>query len=220
MMIGNDSESDQMMGEWLRMQEERSEILRHNWVTAGLIAVNAAVFVILEILGDTENAEFMRSHGADYPGCLLEDGEYWRLFTSTFLHFGIMHLLNNMIMLGAAGQILEDAIGHMKYFILYLTAGVGGSALSFLQMVWSGKYAVAAGASGAIFGIVGALLWIVILHRGHYKTLTTKGLIIMIVLTMYYGISSGEVDNWGHIGGLIGGFFMGMIFYRRKRQKY
>ena len=76
-------------------------------------------------------------------------------------------------------------------------------------------YAVAAGASGAIFGIVGALLWIVILHRGRYESLTGKGLLFMIVITLYYGITTGGIDNWGHIGGLLMGFVMGIILYRR-----
>lgn len=184
-------------------------------VTAALIFVNILVFLVLEILGDTESAEYMVDHGAVYPPYLSERGQYWRLFTSTFMHFGIMHLLNNMILLGAAGQILEGALGHLKYLILYLAAGIGGSTLSYIQMEASGNYAASAGASGAIFGIIGALLWIVIWNKGRYKTLTTRGLLIMIVLCLYYGITSGGVDNWGHIGGLIGGFLLSMIFYRR-----
>lgn len=88
--------------------------------------------------------------------------------------------------------------------------------MSYLQMLHSGDYAVAAGASGAIFGIIGALLWIVILHKGRYETLTGKGLLFMIVISLYYGISSGGVDNWGHIGGLIMGFLMGILLYRKK----
>ena len=124
--------------------------------------------------------------------------------------------MNNMLILICAGIILEGALGHVKYLLLYLIAGIGGSTLSYLQMLHSGDYAVAAGASGAIFGIIGALLWIVILHKGRYETLTGKGLLFMIVISLYYGISSGGVDNWGHIGGLIMGFLMGILLYRKK----
>ena len=95
-------------------------------------------------------------------------------------------------------------------------AGIGGCALSCLQMIKSGNYAVSAGASGAIFGIVGALVWIVIVHKGKYKTLTGKGLAIMIILCLYYGVSAGNVDNWGHIGGLIMGFLICITFYWRR----
>lgn len=187
-------------------------------VTAALIAVNILVFVILEIIGSTEDAQFMQEHGAVYPPCLMNDGEYWRLFTATFMHFGIMHLLNNMVMLAAAGRILENAMGHVRYLILYFTAGLGGSTLSYLQMEHSNDYAVSAGASGAIFGIIGALVWVVVVHKGRYENLTRQGLIVMIVLSLYYGVSSGEVDNWGHIGGLIVGFACCIILYRRKKQ--
>ena len=112
-------------------------------------------------------------------------------------------------------MILEKALGHVKFTILYLIAGVGGNILSCAQMLHTKDYAVAAGASGAIFGIVGALLWIVILHRGRYESLTGKGLLFMIVITLYYGITTGGIDNWGHIGGLLMGFVMGIILYRR-----
>ena len=195
--------------------------MRQKWVnkayiTFALVAINSIVFVMLEIMGDTQNSEFMAHMGAVWPPYILKQGQYWRLLTATFMHFGFDHILNNMLILVCAGMILEDALGHVKYMILYLIAGIGGSTLSYLQMLHSGDYAVAAGASGAIFGIIGALLWIVIVHKGRYETLTGKGLFFMIVISLYYGIHTGGVDNWGHIGGLIMGFLMGILLYRKK----
>lgn len=186
-------------------------------VTISLVIINIMVFLVMEMIGDTEDTAFMMKMGAAWPLYIL-DGQCWRLFTSTFMHFGFEHIMNNMLILACAGPILEKAMGHIKYLILYIIAGVGGSALSYLQMLYSDKYAVAAGASGAIFGIIGALLWIVIRHKGRYETLTGKGLLFMIVISLYYGISSGEVDNWGHIGGLVMGFLMSVIFYRKPRK--
>ena len=188
-------------------------------ITVFLIILNSIIFLGLEFLGRTESASFMVTVGAVYPTLIQENGEYWRLFTACFLHFGFQHLLNNMVMLGAAGQILERALGKIKFLVLYLVAGVGGCTLSYLQMLYSGEYAVAAGASGAIFGIIGALAWILILHKGQYETLTGKGMIMMLVLSLYYGASTGDVDNWGHIGGLIMGFLLAIIFYRRTIKK-
>lgn len=188
-------------------------------VTIGLILINIVIFFIMEILGDTQSAAFMLEHGGIYPPLILEEKEYWRFISAMFLHYGFDHLLNNMVMLGASGRILENALGKVKYFLLYIIAGIGGGVLSFFQMVHSGDYAVAAGASGAIFGIVGALCWIVIVHKGKYETLTGKGLIFMIILCLYYGVSAGNVDNWGHIGGLVAGFFICIIFYQRKPKK-
>lgn len=188
-------------------------------ITVVLVFINVIVFFVLEAIGQTESAAFMMEHGAVYPPYIAEGGEYWRLFTATFMHFGFGHLLHNMVMLCAAGQILEKALGKAKFLILYLAAGIGGCTLSYWQMLQSGEYAVAAGASGSIFGIIGALAWIVIVHKGKYETLTGKGMIGMIVLCLYYGISTGNVDNWGHIGGLIMGFVICIIFYRRTTKK-
>lgn len=185
-------------------------------VTVFLVIINVVVFIILEIMGQTENVVFMMEHGAMYPPYISERGEYWRLFTATFMHFGFGHLLNNMVMLVAAGRILERALGKIKYLILYLAAGVGGCVLSYWQMMQNGDYGVSAGASGSIFGIIGALAWVVIINKGKYETLTGKGMIGMIILSLYYGVSTANIDNWGHIGGLIMGFLLSIIFYKKE----
>lgn len=190
--------------------------IKQAYVTITLVVINCIIFLILEIMGDTLDSDFMAKMGAVWPPYIQEKGQYWRLLTATFMHFGFDHILNNMLILLCAGIILEDALGHVKYLILYLIAGIGGSTLSYLQMLHSGDYAVAAGASGAIFGIIGALLWIVIRHKGRYETLTGKGLLFMIVISLYYGIHTGGVDNWGHVGGLLMGFLMGILLYRKK----
>lgn len=176
------------------------------WVTISIIAVNVIVYLVLEWMGDTEDAEFMLKHGAAYPTLICENHEYWSLLSSAFLHFGFSHLFNNMVMLACAGPILERALGHFRYLLLYLLAATGGSVLSVLMMYVRGDYAVSAGASGAIFGVVGGLLWIVLCNRGHYEGITTKRILLMIVLCLFVGITTGGVDNWGHLGGLITGF--------------
>lgn len=186
-------------------------------VTIVLVIVNVIIFFLLEFMGQTESAEFMMQHGAVYPPYIAENGEYWRLFTSNFMHFGFGHLLHNMVMLAASGQILERAVSKVKFLIIYFISGIGGSTLSYLQMLKSGDYAVSAGASGAIFGIIGALAWVVIVNKGSFETLTGKGMLAMIGLCLYYGVSEGNVDNWGHIGGLLMGFLLGIICYRCPR---
>ncbi|MDD6481007.1 MAG: rhomboid family intramembrane serine protease [Lachnospiraceae bacterium] len=189
--------------------------IKKPFITAIFVIINVAVYLILEILGDTNDAAFMVEKGAIWPPYIME-GQYWRLLTATFMHFGFEHILNNMLILVCAGVILEDALGHIKYLLFYVISGLGGSILSYLQMCYSGDYAVSAGASGAIFGIIGGLLWIVIRHKGRYETLTGKGLLFMIVISLYYGVRSGDVDNWGHLGGLLMGFLMGIILYRKR----
>lgn len=180
-------------------------------VTILLIGINLVVFVILSLKGDTEQAAFMAEHGAMYPDLILKDGQWWRLFTAFFLHFGLRHLVNNMFILGCVGSRLEAGIGHIRYLIVYLAAGLGGNLLSLWQMAASGDYAVSAGASGAVFGLMGGLLFVVIKNHGHYGDLTAKGLIFMALFCLYCGYSTEGVNNWAHLGGLASGFLCSLL---------
>lgn len=195
--------------------DERMFQIKETWkkcgVTVALVLANVLTFLVLEIIGSTDNTAFMLAHGALYPDNVFLKGEYWRLFTSMFLHFGLLHLLNNMVILVCVGSQLEECIGHLKFLFLYLLAGVGGSVLSLYEMLHTQSYGVAAGASGAIFGAIGGLLWVVLRHRGRYKTVTTRGLVFMIAICLYYGVSTAGVDNWAHVGGLVSGFVLGML---------
>ena len=98
--------------------------------TVALIVINVAVFLILSAMGDTEDAVFMMNHGGMYEPLIVQEHEYYRLFTSMFLHFGMSHLLNNMVLLGALGWNLELETGKIKFLIIYLVSGLGGNLLS------------------------------------------------------------------------------------------
>lgn len=181
-----------------------------------IILVNIVVFLILSLGGDTNDAVYVADHGGMYPPYVIRYGEWWRLFTSMFLHFGITHLANNMFLLFFTGDRLERAVGKVRYLIIYLGSGLCGGILSFVAMMNTGNLAVSAGASGAIFGVIGALLWIVIRNRGRLEGLTTRGLVMMAALSLYFGFTSTGVDNWCHVGGLIGGFLLSLLLYSRK----
>ena len=168
--------------------------------TVLLAAVNVIVFFVLSFQGMTENAEFMLQHGAMYVPYLVGKGEYYRLFTSMFLHFGYDHLVNNMIALVAMGWNLELEIGKLKFLIVYFVSGLAGNVLSAWWDIQTGSMAVSAGASGAIFGII--------------------GLAFMVVVTLYYGFTSGGVDNMAHIGGLAAGFIAGVLLYWKRNYKH
>ena len=187
------------------------------YITMAVIAANIIVFAVMSIFGNTLDAQYMAEHGAMYPPYVAEDGQYWRMFTSMFMHFGLMHILNNMIMLGAVGRIVEIAMGHVRFLIAYIVAGICGSVLSYAIMLHNNDYAVSAGASGAIFGMVGALVWIVIANRGFYEGISRQQVIFMVILMIYYGVSTSGVANWDHLGGLAGGFIISIVLYRKKR---
>ena len=181
-----------------------------------IIAVNILVFLVLEMLGDTESGSFMYAHGALYPDVVLVDGEWYRLFTCMFIHFGIRHIGNNMLILFFLGDNLERALGHVKYVVLYLISGLCGSTVSLAYMVKSGDYAVAGGASGAIFGVIGALIYVVIRNKGRLEDLTAGRLIFMAALSLYYGFTAEGVDNLAHLGGLVSGILLAVVLYRKK----
>lgn len=190
------------------------------FVTILIAAVNVAVYLILSAKGSTQNGLYMASNGAMYPDFITYNHQFFRFITCMFLHFGVTHLMNNMVIFCCVGSRLEKIIGHLKMAVVYLGSGIGGGVLSYLIMLKTGDYAVSAGASGAVFGIIGGLLWVVILHRGNIEGMTTRGMILMLVLSLYFGFTTAGVDNWCHIGGLLTGFFLTIIFYHRKRQTY
>lgn len=210
----------------MRISDNSAENERKSWMyrrkapcTAALIVVNVAVFIFLSFGGMTEDAYYMLQNGAMYLP-LLQQGEYYRMFTSIFLHFGFSHLVNNMLMLGVMGWQLELVIGRIKFLIIYFAAGLGGNVLSALAELRTGDYAVSAGASGAIFGIIGALLYIAVRNHGQIGNVSGQGILIMVALTLYYGFTSSGVDNFAHIGGLAAGFVLAVLLYRERDEEF
>ena len=188
--------------------------------TTGLIVINVLVFFLLSLRGDTESGYFMLQYGAMYEPLVTDGHEYYRLITSLFLHFGIQHLLNNMVMLGALGYQLENEIGRIKFLLIYFISGIGGNLCSLYWNVSHGEQVISAGASGAIFGLMGALLYIVAVNRGRLGRLSGRGVLIMVALSLYFGLTSSGVDNSAHIGGLIWGILITVLLYRRKRMDH
>src|SRR5262249_31538048 len=143
--------------------------------------------------------------GADF-GPKTTSGEWWRLFTSMFIHIGIIHLLVNMWVLAAAGPLVERMIGNAGFLLMYLLAGLSGSLASLL---WD-PLVVSAGASGAIFGIYGALFGLLLrqsrsIHVQALAQLRNSGFVFLL-FNLFQGLFQPKVDFTAHIGGLVGGF--------------
>ena len=111
-------------------------------VTGLLIAFNIGVWIILELIGDTQDALFMLEHGASYLPYIVEQGEYWRLVSSMFLHFGADHLMNNMLILGVTGYRLEKVLGSVRFGFLYLGSGLCAGLLSMYKEFGASEHAV------------------------------------------------------------------------------
>lgn len=185
-----------------------------------LIAINVLYFIFLEMTGSSENSLFMIQHGAMYEPLVTENGEYYRLLTSIFMHFGINHIVNNMLMLFILGDNMERALGHIKYLFFYLICGVGANIASMTVNVMNEELVVSAGASGAIFGVIGGLLYAVAVNHGRLEDLSTRQLVVVILCSLYFGFTSGGVDNVAHIAGLLIGIVMAMLLYRKPKPVY
>ena len=124
-----------------------------------------------------------------------------------------------MVTLAVVGRYVEPIIGKVRFVIIYLMSGLVGSALSMMGELLTGDYAISAGASGAIFGLTGALLSLTILNRGQIAGITKQNMMIMIGISLYNGFVSEGVDNLAHIGGLICGFLLTFLLCPKRYTK-
>lgn len=166
------------------------------YITYILIALNILIYLVPTIFGEYDN---IVNQYCLY-GPLVRLGEYYRLFTCMFLHADIVHLFFNCYALYILGPQLESYMGRGKYIIIYLFAGIMGSLLSITL-----SQNPSLGASGAIFGIMGSLLYFGYHYRLYLGGVLKSQLIPLIVLNLMYGFIVPGIDNFGHIGGLIGG---------------
>lgn len=181
-----------------------------------IILVNVVVFAVMALKGNTQNTIYLYRCGGITPESLFEDHQVYRLFTSMFMHSGISHLVNNMIVLYFIGGTLEKYIGRVRYLIIYLLSGLLGGLISQIYYMAMAENVICVGASGAIFGAVGAMLTVVVVNHGRVENFTLPRLIIYVVLSIYLGFTSPGVSLSAHLGGLATGFFTALLLYRKR----
>ena len=183
------------------------------YVTWTLLAVNAVIWIALSIalrLSDGPRETVLLDAGG-LSGPLIAEGQYWRLFTAMFLHADVLHLLLNSLWLFMLGRMVESLYGGARIALIYLLAGLAGSVTSYI--LTSTAHAVGVGASGAIFGILGALGSYFVANRealGEYGRQSFSGILVTSALVLVFGFLTPGIDNWAHLGGLIGGFAVGL----------
>lgn len=184
-------------------------------VNTALIIINVVIFFALSSKGSTLDVDFMFEKGAMYVPAVLEDHQFYRLFSCMFMHFGFSHLFGNMLVLYLLGGQVEGEMGSVKYAVLYLGGGLFGSVGSFLHtLIWK-ENVVSAGASGAIFAVMGALLWLVVQNRGRLNKMTTTKVVVLFIYELYSGFVNPQIDMAAHLFGFIGGFGLAMLLYRQ-----
>jgi rhomboid protease GluP len=142
------------------------------------------------------------------------DGEWWRFITPVFLHIGFMHLAMNTLALYFLGMEVERIFGNLRFLVIYLFAGVTGFIASF---IFSAN--LSAGASGAIFGCFGALLYFGVIHPKLFFRTMGLNLIVVLGINLMIGFSASGIDNAGHLGGLVGGFLAAGVVHFPKKKK-
>lgn len=181
------------------------------WLTPTLLGLNLAVFIGMAATGVdilSPDVQSLSGWGANV-GQLTVSGQWWRLLTSMFLHVGIVHLLFNMWVLWGIGGVVERLLGNVGFAVVYLLGGLYGS---FASLAWDPDV-VSAGASGAIFGLYGALLGFLLRDRHSIakdvQRQTAKSALIFLGYNLLFGMAHRGVDVAAHLGGLLGGFLCG-----------
>ena len=197
-------------------QAQLKELDRGDYATKALVAANILVFGAAGLAGAgffVPNVQVLQAWGTNF-GPLTTDGQWWRLVTSLFLHFGVFHLALNMWALYVGGRLAERLFGSSAFALLYFAAGIGGSLSSLL---WN-PAVNSAGASGAIFGVYGAMLaFFLRKHSAIPASIMSQQRwsgITFIGFNLMNGFSHAGIDNAAHVGGLSVGFVMGLILAR------
>lgn len=215
---------------------------RKSPVTTGFLIINVVLFIALVYASPLRVQAFqvgsdsatLINFGAKLNYFVLIQHHWFRLLTPMFLHIGIMHLGINLYSLWQVGPTVERLFGSARYTILYLLAGIGGVVASIVGSLLNNRDSVSAGASGALFGLLGAMLAVSYKYRHElpegFRRSIGPGMINVIGANLLfgfinnYGSTAGKgglilqhyIDNWGHIGGLITGFIVGLILPRHQ----
>lgn len=171
-------------------------------VTYILIVLNLMVFLYGVLHG---NDELINMFGNNYE--LVQNGEFYRLFTCMFVHADIMHILFNMIALYSIGPVVERYYGKSKFLLIYLVSGLLGSIFSGVFMTAD---SISIGASGAIFGLLGSICYFTYYYRATLQGILRGSIMPVIIINLVIGFLSSSIDLSAHIGGLIGGILISM----------
>ncbi|WP_458412495.1 rhomboid family intramembrane serine protease [Schinkia sp. CFF1] len=199
--------------EKMRIQAEKNLLFANKpSLTYGLVAVNVIMFLLLEWVGSSTDIETLIKFGAKYNPLILA-GDWWRFITPMFLHIGFLHLAMNMMALYYLGLSVERIFGTWRFSLIYFAAGIAGAVSSFAFST-----SVSAGASGAIFGCFGALLYFGVVHPSLFYRTMGANIFGVLAINLAFGFLVPVVDNSAHIGGLIGGFLASAIVHLPKHK--
>lgn len=192
---------------------------RYGTISLIIIGINILMYIISGLISGNFidiDAHTLYILGGKYGPAIDILNQWWRLITCMFLHGGILHLFCNMYSLYIIGPQVEAFFGKVKFIIIYLGSGIGASYLSYKL----DPDTLSIGASGAIFGLFGALLVYLLKERERFTKESINNIVIIITLNLVIGFSSSNIDNYGHIGGLILGIILSLVFMVTNEYKF
>lgn len=193
--------------------EENGQKVKKKWrelpyINGSIVFINVLLFILCAFWPD-----MLYNKGAFSIVSIIEQKQYYRFITSAFLHADVEHLFSNMVVLFFLGNILEEKLGHFRYLFLYFVSMIAGNVVSTIYEMYIGEYVISVGASGAIFGVVGAVLMLVVLKGGKWENISLPRILLMVTYALYSGFVSENVNNAAHIGGFITGMVIVFLHY-------
>ena len=185
------------------------------FISIGLVSIN----VIFYVLNTLWNEKLLIMGNLNVYDVLIGK-EYERIIFAMFLHADLNHLFNNMIILLFMGNVLEKAVGHFSFAGIYLLSGIFGNVCSLIYKLTVDRMSLSIGASGAVFGMAGLLLVLVLFAGRRISGITPVRVLFMVGLSLYNGFMSRNIDNAAHVGGLLAGFLLGCMFCVVQPVKY
>lgn len=190
--------------------ERLKDFYNRSKVTFTFLAVMVVYFIFMSLNGGTTNIETLIKYGAMFPPFVAEYNEYYRFITSIFIHIGIMHMFFNGYALYVFGPQIERLMGSKKYLLFFLLTGIGGNLATYVFNFVS----VSAGASGSLFGLFGAFLYLVVRHPNMVTPQGKRSILQLLGINLLLTFAVPSISITAHLGGLLIGFLLSFIFIK------
>jgi len=186
-----------------------------------IVFICIGVFLYCDLIASQAALNKLYNFAALYGPAVVQDGEYYRLLSYMFLHMGLNHLANNMILIFFLGEELEQFFGKCRFFFLYFSSGVVAGIVSIVYNILDGNVVSSVGASGAGFGLIGATVCLLLADKKQRGTAFVKRVILFAAISLYAGFSEQGIDNAAHVGGFLAGAAVTalLILIRRRRSE-
>lgn len=188
-------------------------------VCLALVLINSILFLYCDLFASENALNKLYGWGSLYGPSVICEKEYYRLLSYMFLHMGINHISNNMILIFFLGSEVERVLGKWRFFFVYFSSGIIAGIVSIVYNMLSGNLVSSVGASGAGFGLIGAVISLLLLDRRQKGKELVKRVLLFAALSLYAGFSEQGIDNAAHVGGLVAGAAIAALLVLIRRRK-